>query len=132
MNANPTEAPGLPYSAIFLLGAGLSLVAGFVLGFLNGGASLALVLGLFFGYALAALNLVFLSKIVAKMLNQKYTGASRGAIVFIFLKLGLIAGVFYLSFWVLLVDPLAFIAGYLGLMLALSLYKPSLSQAVEI
>lgn len=132
MNTKLTEAQGLPYSAIFLLGAGLALVAGVILRFFNGDSSLGLWLGTVLGYGLAAFNLVFLSKIVAKMLNQKYTGGVSAAIGLIFLKVLLIAVVFYVAFWVLLVDPLAFIVGYLSLMLALSLYKPSVAQTVEI
>jgi hypothetical protein len=121
---NPTplnpEAPALNYPLIIGAGGVLALVAVVAAWFFMPG--LAVTYGIALGFILASANLVFLTKIVAKMLNQNYSSPAR-TVLLIAAKLAFIVGVFYLAFRVFQVDALGFAGGYFCLMISMSFLK---------
>lgn len=121
-NEQQSAAPGIDLKKIIALGGGLAFAATLAIALWMPGRERFWGIGL--GFFLAVANLIFLTKIVAKLLNRHYSGAARTVAVVVG-KFGLIAAVFYVAFWVLDVDALAFAGGYVCLTLSLMLFKDS-------
>jgi hypothetical protein len=64
-------------------------------------------------------NIIFLTKTVVKILKQDYTPRAKLAgvkLVGLFvLKMAFMAGLVYFAFWVIRVDVLAFVLGYMNI-----------------
>jgi|APSaa5957512493_1039668.scaffolds.fasta_scaffold195579_1 hypothetical protein len=73
-----------------------------------------IVIGLSLGFILVTTNFVFITKIVAKILDQNYQSKLKIAVLFL-LKLLFIAVVLWLAFGALKVNLIAFSIGYLCL-----------------
>lgn len=92
-----------------------------VLGLFSTGVSLIffpsfqVVGGVLLGFFLVITNFVFLTKIVAKLLDENYKGKPFLGLMFL-VKLMFIGGVIYLAFWILKVNLIAFVLGYLSLL----------------
>lgn len=80
--------------------------------------------GMILGLVLALANYIFLTKIVVKILKQDYTPGAKLAeaklagtkLVGLFvLKMAFMAGLVYFAFWVIQVDVLAFVLGYMNI-----------------
>lgn len=71
-------------------------------------------LGVLLGFILVIANFVFLTKIIAKLLDEHYKGKPFLALLF-FLKLCFVGGVVFLAFWVFQVHFIAFLVGYMSL-----------------
>lgn len=75
--------------------------------------------GMILGLVLALANYTFLTKIVVKILKQDYTPEAKLAgtkLVGLFvLKMAFMVGLVYGAFWVIQVDVLAFVLGYMNI-----------------
>lgn len=76
-------------------------------------------IGMILGLVLALTNYAFLTKIVVKVLKQDYTpraklAGAKLAGLFV-LKMAFIAALVYFAFWVIQVDVLAFVLGYMNI-----------------
>lgn len=70
--------------------------------------------GMIFGLVLALVNYGFLTKTVVKVLKQDYTPRAQLLGLFV-LKIAFMAGLVYFAFWVIRVDVLAFVLGYMNI-----------------
>jgi len=82
--------------------------------------SLGIALGVLFGLTLGLSNFIFLTKIVVKMLSQNYKQKPLIALFFL-LKILFIIGLVGVSFWHFKVDKMAFVVGYLCLIISITL-----------
>lgn len=84
--------------------------------------STPILLGVFFGCVLGIANFVFLIKIVVKLLDQNYKRKLIIALFFLF-KLVFIAIILGVSFWYFSVHKVAFVMGYLCLIISITVVQ---------